>query len=335
MMRILYIRNLNQVAKTYGVELARRGHSVRVYEPDLAGNDAVLPIKLLKMPGRILSLRDIVTYLNHNSFDIVHIHWATYGVLGHLSRVPFIVECHGSDVRYHLNQPFYRLILKSVFNRAAAVLCITPDLLPIVRSIRSDALFLPGPVDTERFSLRENLRTSPPRPWTILVFMRLDPIKGPEIATEGILRFTRRHAGVRVHVVDWGPEKEKYKQLYGDRFEFICPVAPELVQNLIVSADVVVGQFKLGMLSFCELQAMSCAKPVVCSFRYDEAYSSPPPLYQAATPEEVDEKLEYLYQHPIQGIELGQRAREWVIANHSHRMLATRLEQIYQTVLVK
>ena len=332
-MRILYIRNINQVAETQARELVRRNHSVRVYEPNLTGGFAPLPMKLAKMPVRLFSLRHIVGELNPNHFDIAHIHWASYGVLGLLSNIPFIVECHGTDVRHRLKEPFFRLLLTTIFRRAAAVLCITPDLMPVVQSVRPDALFFPGPVDTERFAPTEAIPAHSSRPWTILLFTRLDPVKGPEVAAEGIMRFARRHPEVHVQLLDWGLLKEGYKQRYGKRFEFLPFVPPEHVQRFISSADVIVGQFALGILSFCELQAMSCAKPVVCSFRYPEAYSLPPPVCQANSAEEVDEQLETLFQNPAAANELGQRAREWVTSYHSRRALAIRLEKLYQSIL--
>lgn len=332
-MRILYIRNINQVAGTYADELARRGHTVRVYEPSLAGKDAPLPIKLALMPGRVLNMRHIVADLRPTYFDLVHIHWASYGVLGLMSRIPFIVECHGSDVRYHLQQPFFRPLLTSIFRRAAAVHCITPDLLPVVRLVRPDAIFFPGPVDTDRFTPLEEDQTDPVRPWTILLFTRLDPIKGPEITTQGIARFAQRHPDVRVQLLDWGRWKEKYKQRYRKRFEFLSLISPEKVRDLIWSADVVVGQCNLGILSFCELQAMSCAKPVIASFRYEEAYASPPPVCRATTAQEVEEHLEHLFQHREGGKELGRRAREWVIDHHDSQALAAKLEIVYLSIL--
>ncbi len=325
-MRILYVHNINRVAEIHARELARRNHFTNVYEPNLAGGLAPLPIKLMRMPERMLDLRHVIGDASSKHFDIMHIHWASYGVIGLTSRIPFIVECHGTDVRSRLRQPFFRSVLRLIFRRAAAVLCITPDLLPIVQSIRSDALFLPGPVDTQQFipAKRDRLH-----PWTILLFTRLDPIKGPEVAIEGILRFTERHADISVRLLDWGTSKEKYKQCYGERFEFVSLVPPDQVQHLIWSADVIVGQLTLGILSFCELQAMSCGKPLICSFRYEKAYPAPPPLCQANTAEEVEEHLEHLFQHPELGIALGQQAREWVVANHSYQILSDKLEALY------
>jgi len=329
-MRILYINNLNRVAETFGKDLAQRGHSVRVYEPSLTGGSAPLPLKLAMMPGRILDMRHIVGKLSSSHFDLIHIHWASYGVLGLASRVPFIVHCRGSDVRFRLKQPFFHSGLKFILRQSAMVLCSTPDLLPVIQSVRPDALFFPGPVDTEQFAPGENEQS---RPWTILLFARLEAIKGCEIAVQGIARFAERHPEVRVKLLDWGPETEKYKRCYGDRFEFVPFVTPELVQRLIWSADVVVGQFFLGALGNSELQAMSCAKPVITSFRYEEAYPTPPPMCQPRNAEEIEEQLENLFQHPEVAKELGQKAREWVINYHNNKMLAVRLETLYQTIL--
>jgi glycosyltransferase involved in cell wall biosynthesis len=295
------------------------------------GDSAPIPIKLAKMPGRIFDLRHIVGNLSLNHFDLVHIHWANYGVLGFMSWIPFIIHCHGEDVLH----PTFRPILDPIFRRAAAVLAITPDLMPRVQSIRPDALFFPGPIDTDLFSPTEYSQTSRTLPWTILLFARLVPKKGLEIATKGIAQFAQRHPEVRVKLVDWGTEKEKYKQIYGKRFEFVPLVAPRSVKHLIWSADVVVGQFLAGALGLSELQAMSCAKPVIASFRYEDAYPEPPPLCQATSAQAVDEQLEYLYQHPEVAVELGQRAREWIMKYHDNQILAIKLEALYQSIMIR
>jgi glycosyltransferase involved in cell wall biosynthesis len=195
------VNNINQVASIYTSELAKRGPSVAVYEPSLKGGLAPLPVKLAFMPQRIFDLRHIIGSLNTNHYEIVHVHWARYGVLGLVSRLPFIVHCHGDDVRDRLKHPLFRQLLTTVFQRAAAVLCITPDLLPVVKMIRPDALFFPGPVDTDRFAPMEDKQIYPSRPWTILLFSRLEPIKGPEIAAGRSMKLWQVYA-LYPHILD-------------------------------------------------------------------------------------------------------------------------------------
>jgi len=329
-MRVLYIYNINQVAEAYGNRLASHGYTVKIFEPSLAGGSASLPVKLSLMPSRLLDLRCVLDVLNKEHFDLVHIHWASYGILGLMSRIPFVIECHGSDVRYRAKELFFRSVLEPIFHSAKAVLCITPDLLPPVQSMRSDALFFPGPVDTDRFA---PIESRAPQPWTILLFTRLDPIKGPDMAIEGIARFAAHHPNIRVQLLDWGRLKEEYKMRYGTQFEFLPVVPPHEVQQLIASADVVVGQCKLGILSFCELQAMSCEKPVICPFYYEHAYTTPPPIFRANNAEHIDEQLEYLFQNPHMAKERGRQARKWVIEHHGLHNVVPKLANLYQSIV--
>lgn len=330
-MRILYVNNINRVAESYATELTRHGHTIQLYQPDLRGGNEWLPMKLALMPRRLLSLQPLLRKLKRNSFDLAHIHWASYGILGLMSEIPFIVECHGSDVRHRLRHPLFRALLSTIFKRAAAVLCITPDLVPVVQTVCPRALFFPAPINTAYFSPEHQPRKEK-QPWTILLFARLDPEKGSEIAVAALLRFAERHPGARIQLLDWGPMKEEYRRRYGDSVEFLPFLPQEQVKELILSADVIVGQFGLG-LGLCELQSMSCAKPVIGFFRDAQAYPLPPPILQATTADEIDKHLEILFQRPADGLALGQQARKWIIQHHDRDMLAVRLEALYQSIL--
>lgn len=332
-MRILHVHPINQVAQNYMSGLAELGHTGTLYEPNLAGGNALLPIKLAMMPSRIFHLRHVVRDLSPQYYDLAHIHWASYGMLGLASRIPYIIHCHGSDVRERLKMPVFRMMLAPVLRRASAVLCITPDLLPVVRSIRSDALFFPAPLDVSQFAPSQAV--VPSHSWTILLFARLEPVKGIETAIEGIERFILRHPEARVQLIDRGSLSTKYRERYGQRFEFLSWMPPEEVPHLLSLADVVVGQFAVGALGLAELQAMSCARPVIASFRYQSAYPTPPPLYQAATSEEIDAHLEAIFQHPEQAQAMGERARAWVCDYHDYHVLAKQLEALYTQCLAQ
>jgi glycosyltransferase involved in cell wall biosynthesis len=334
-MRILSVHNINHIASTYARELTQLGHTVDIYEPNMRGAGARLPIKLSLLPWRVLTMAHATYKFRATYFDLVHIHWASYGIFSIFSEIPVVIHCHGSDVRERLEQPFFRQVLVKAFKQADAVLCITPDLLPVVRSVRPDAYFAPAPLDTTRFVPAWATGGSRARPWTVLLFARLDPQKGSSIALAGIARFVQRHRGICVRLLDWGPLKEQYKQQYEKQYEFVPLVPPEQVQKLITAADVVIGQFSLGALGLSELQAMSCAKPVICSFRYGDAYPQPPPVCQAQTADEVDAQLEYLFQYPERLYRLGQQARKWVITYHSASQLSAELEGLYHNLLTK
>src|SRR5579875_3878463 len=241
-MRILQVHNINQVPQMFAEDLRKRGHSVTIYEPDLTGGVAPLALKMALMPRRLLHMRHIVGKLNQKHFDIVHIHWASYGILGLLSQVPYVVHCHGDDVR----KPTFRLILEPIIKQAAGVIGITPDLMPVLQPISPGAVFLPGPIDTDVFVPSRSQPVTQERCKTILLFSRLELAKGSDIALDGLIQFTQYYPDVRVKVLDWGPERQKYKRLYSNYFEFIPLVIPQKVPYLLQSVDVVIGQFVAG-----------------------------------------------------------------------------------------
>ena len=329
-MRILQVNTINQVANLYGARLEHLGHEVTLYEPSLSGGHAPWPVKAALLPGRVLSLRQIVGRLTPETFDIAHIHWASYGLLGLMGRLPFVLHCHGSDVRERLHSPAFRLLLTPMLRRASAVLCISPDLLALTRSLRPDAHFFPAPVDTDHFA---PAATRADRPWTVLLFARLEPGKGVEPAAQGLARFAARHPETRILLLDYGVLSQEFQRRYSARFQFVPRVAPDAVRSLIWGADVVVGQLAVGALGLSELQAMSCAKPVIAAFRFATSYATPPPLLQAASAEEVDAHLERLYQRPAEATAIGAAARRWVIAEHDRDLLALRLEDLYHRIL--
>ena len=328
-MRVLQVHAFNGVAELYAKGLIRRGHTVHIYKPSLVGADKPFPLKAALLPGRLLDLRHVLGELDPAHHDLVHIHWASYGLLGLFSRVPFVLHCRGSDVRERLRSPLFRSTLAPFFRRAAAVLCITPDLLPVVRRLAPEATFFPAPIDTACFAPPERAE----RPWTVLLFTRLEPGKGVELAVEGIARFAARHPEVRVWLLDYGVLRRTYRRRYGGRFEFLPHVPPEKVHSLLCQTDVVVGQFAVGALGLSELQAMSCARPLIASYRYPEAYAEPPPLCQADSAAEVAAQLERLYCAPEEAKMLGEHARAWVIARHDYTLLAARLETLYRSCL--
>lgn len=332
-MRVLHINNMNQFAGIYQREFTRRGHTLTVYEPSFVGGLAPLPIKLALMPVRLLAFRNLISKLSPDYFEIAHIHWASYGILGLVGRIPFVVHCRGDDVRSRLKHPLFRPILTTILRRAAAVMCSTPDLLAVVQVVRPDAFFSPAPVDTNRFIPEKDSHSTLPQVWTILLFARLDPDKGVDIATEAIMRFIQAHPNIRVRLLDWGTLRKKYTARFSHLFEFVPLVPPDKVQDLIHSANVVVGQLALGALGLSELQAMSCAKPVIASFHYDEVYDTSPPICRASTSEEVYNHLEYLFQYPGAATKLGQCGREWVIDHHDYRNLSNELEKLYRSIL--
>jgi glycosyltransferase involved in cell wall biosynthesis len=330
--RIIHINTINQVANMHARGLAPLGHTSEIVQPSMAGGLKPLPIKLAAMPWRMVDMVRVIPRLSPRHFDLAHIHWASYGALGLFGRIPFVVQVHGTDVRYRLAESGHRALFARISRKAGAILCTTPDLLSPVRAVCPAARYMPGPIDTALFA-PPTQPAAADRPWTVFLFTRLDPIKRADLAADGIERFMARHPEVRVRMLDWGERRAEFRQRFGERVEFLPPVAPHEVPQMLQEADVVVGQFGIGALTLSELQGMSYGLPVITSFQYGAEYSAPPPLLNAESAEQITERLEEVYASPTAAAALGARARTWVIEQHSYEEVARRLEALYAEIL--
>jgi glycosyltransferase involved in cell wall biosynthesis len=162
----------------------------------------------------------------------------------------------------------------------------------------------------------------------VLLISRLWDRKGINVAIDIVREFKRRVPEARVSAFSWGPELERYRSM--PEFEFIPTVPYSGMPGVINAHDVVIGQFKLGIMSMSELESMSCGKPVVSYFKYNEFYDEPPPLYSAR---EVGAAVDYLVALCENGTmrrEAGERGRQWVIERHDYRKSAQMILDEYE-----
>ena len=327
-MRILHVNDIANVGATLVDGLVRLGHDAELRRLRLVAKRRSTRAKLLASPLRLQEWLAVNRQARSGGYDIVHIHFAYLGWIGILGRYPYFLHCHGSDVRRDLHDRLRRWPITTSLRRARAVLFVTPDLAPIVRPIRPDAIFLPDPVNTDRFTPDQTSEERPPR---ILIGSGFHAIKRVDIAFEAIHSLLARYPKVQVTAIDQGPERQRYYGTPG--VTFVPPVPYQEMPALIRAHDLVVGQFGLGILSMVELESMACGKPVVCNFEYGDWYPEPPPVLSTSQPAQAADYLSALIENPVLRHERGQSSRAWLEKHHGYLTLAERLVQIYEANL--
>lgn len=323
-MRILHVNDVANVGATLVDGLVHLGHEAELRRLRLVAKRRSTSVKLLVSPLRLQEWLAVNRQVRLGDYDVVHIHFAYLGWLGILGRYPYTLHCHGSDVRRDLHDRLRRWPILISLRRAHSVLFVTPDLASIVRPIRPDAIFLPNPVNTDRFRPCYGTAERPPR---ILIGSNLSPIKRVDIAFEAIQILLARHPQVQVTAIDQGPERQRYRGI--SRVTFVPPVPYEEMPALVQAHDMVIGQFGLGILSMVELESMACGKPVVCYFNYGDWYPEPPPVLSTNQPAQAADYLSALVENPVLRRQSGERGRAWVEEQHGYLAVAKQLEQIY------
>ena len=323
-MRILHINDVANVASTLVAGLNRLGHQAELRRLRLPASRRGTALKILALPARLAEWAAVNREVRAGHYDVVHIHYAYLGWLGILGRYPYLLHCHGTDVRQGLYDPLRRPLVIQSLRRARRVFFSTPDLAQHVRPIRPEAIFLPNPIATDHFRPLAKGEEGPPR---ILLISQLSPVKKVCVAFEALRQVLAAHPGIQVTALDYGPERALYHGTPG--VAFVPPVPHEAMPRLINDHDIIIGQFGIGSMGMAELESMACGKPVICHFTYGDWYPEPPPLFATDQPAQVAAYLAALLEDPALRRQRGEAGRAWVERYHSYLSVAQRLAEIY------
>ncbi len=324
-MKIIHVREIANVASTLVDGLRCLGHEAEL-EP-MRGRRSEGALEVTGIPARLLEARRINGYIRRRQFDVVHLHWAYMGWMGILGRYPYFLHCHGSDLRRNLRWPVLGRLTRSALKRAARVFYSTPDLAPLLSPLRPDAVFIPNPINLDRF---QPLSARNGRDARILMMSRLDEKKGIETAAAIVDEARRHNPAIQVDAFEWGTLKSRP---LGDGFNLIRRVPFGQMPALLGGYDILVGQFKLGAIGMSELEAMACGKPVIAYFNYPEVYDEPPPIVSTRDAKDGAAALLRLLEDRQMRKEMGEKGRAWVEAHHGHVEVARLVERHYREAL--
>jgi len=324
---VVHINDIASVATTLVAAQERAGVHAVVLDPAKPFGSVPYPWKLLTLPMRAVPLVRAAHHVRAGTFDLVHVHYATHAAVGLFARRAYVVHCHGSDVRGVKPDSVVGRYLRHVLAPARAVVYSTPDLEPAVRPLYPAAQWLPNPIDTSAFEPGG----IPER--DVLLGVRLDHVKGAIVAVEAVARLLARRPATTVTVIAQGPLLPLAVARLGSRVVIEPPVPHDRMPGLLRRHRVALGQFRLGILSQYELEAMAAGVPLVADFRFGSAYSDPPPVVPASDALTAADQLERLLGDEATRRDAAARGRHWVVAEHAADRIAAQVAEIYRTTL--
>jgi glycosyltransferase involved in cell wall biosynthesis len=325
MARIALVHDVAGVAKAQAEILRAAGHDVDHIK--LAHFGARWPwlAKALTLPIRVALCIPTVLRLRRNRYDVVHIHWVPLGLIGLMSRRPFLIQAHGSDIHQHVNTPGRFQLNRRVLERASLIFYVTPNLEPFIHRFAGKLRYLPNPVSVR------SLTSSPRAPERIrraVIFMRLDPVKGVEKVFPAAQRLSE--LGIELCALAWGPLADEYRARYGRYVNFVEPMPHDQVGRFLEQFDVVIGQMEQGILSLSELEAMGAGRPLITGIDRSLYYpEDKPPVVSSTSPDELVEQVEALHEDSKRLANLSREGRAWVRRNHGYEHHLQILEEAY------
>jgi len=324
-MRIAEINDIASVGSEITRGLRARGHDVTFLQPRLVGAQLHPVIKPVVGPARALDWAEIIRTVRSGGFDIAHIHYAYLGNVGALGRFPYILHCHGTDVRG--TTAFTRPLIRNAFRHAQHVFYSTPDLEQYVQRYRSDCEFLPNPIDTQTFAptVPASQRSG------VFICCALTEIKGVEHLYDACERLARERPEIAITAVESGPEGAAFAKL--PNVTMIPRQHRWKLQRIINQHGIVLGWLRLGIAGMAELEAMACGRPVVTWFNQDAVYPEEPPFVRALEGVEVAAAIIRLADDPALRDQLGREGRDWVTRYHHLDLAAARVEEVAYAIL--
>jgi glycosyltransferase involved in cell wall biosynthesis len=272
----MFLHDSALVCVTLAEALARKGHSSTLVLPEIfraIGISSVASLKV-KYADTYKLMSTSLAVASDPSFDVVVSSNPTSWVLGAALRTLRLrghaVILHGSDIRKAGGPGPRKLISLLALRKSDVVFCTTPDLVDAGKRFGIEVTYLPVPIDTKRFARRDTQFSNDERP---LIFSptRLDSSKGASIILKLIGMLAARFPRARIVQIAYFEEGDdsyldwlrKNIACKANNVSLIPIVNYFEMPSLIRQADLVIGQFKLGVAGAIEFQAMSCGVPVV------------------------------------------------------------------------
>lgn len=278
----------------------------------------LIPHGSLASPGQWIARgNDLVDWhMNTIRPDVLDIHYAPNGYYGWGCKEPYVLHVHGSDLRVDLHKPGIGILARQSIERADAVVAATPDLLPRLKEVRKDAVYIPNALPVEL------LHRTPVQPvqGRVVFNARWDHSKGGLKMVEAARALVK--SGVDVHGVDWGILAPAAR----DAGVILAPRMSKKDYQLFISmGHVVVGQFLVDALSISDLETLALGRPLVARYPGSDA-----PVEICEVEEIAERVLELM---PVaENPAAEQKRRQWVLEHHHPEVTTAMLEALYATI---
>jgi len=265
------------------------------------------------LPGAIRSYKYDVTLLQREMLS-------TFATLEHMTKAPRIFDIDDAIYLYRGGD-----FVRKIMNKCERVICGNRFLAERINDWHRDVHIIPTAVDTERYSPAEHRSECPVIGWigTVGNLVYLEQIE------KALCEVLKRHPSAIMRVIS--SERPKFTMIPRERCEFVKWSAENeisAIQSLTIGImPLFDGEWERGKCSFKMLQYMSCGIPVVASpvGMNSDVLSHQKIGFAATSLTDWVDHLDWLLNHPEEGMALGETGRLVVKNNYSVSVVAPQL----------
>jgi glycosyltransferase involved in cell wall biosynthesis len=326
-LKVLEVNDVSSTGALFTRGLRALGHEAELFQPTIGTYRRSVAFRSLIPIIRTAESLKMRRLFENERFDRLHIHYESFGYMGIMARVPYYLHCHGGMVT-HEHRPLSWAVIKRSLAMARRVFYATPNLGDHISRFRSDAVFIPNPVDTDFFAPGPVARTS--QRFRVLCISKMDATKGWDLLEDVVVKLARHPKRPEVLVFGFGAEhrnviRRRVEQLIRNGATILPRLTRDGMRLMLRSVDMVLGQLQTGAMGMSELEALACGKVVCCRFDYDDSYPVKAPVFNARNVSEAVGVVEGLIDNGADIDRRGRSGREWVVKHHALNVCAARL----------
>lgn len=276
---------------------------------------------------------------SRTDFDIVHAQCLSPITAQFTAPDRLVSHCLGSDLRElaQTNTIVGRL-LRRAYKKSRIVFFNNVDHVDSLRTLGIDGVFLPNPLDLDRFVPGTETQLFDGYDFTIFHPARLDWVykgvdrsstKGNDRLIRAFARFVKLRPRALLVLLTSGVDVAPTRQLVtdlaiGDNVKFLDRLRKSELIETIRGADLVADQFDVGAFGGTALEVLACGKPLLTYLKRDCAeicYGEFPPIFNARTEDDIFEQLVQAME--CDRAEAGMRARAWMERHHDWRKIVS------------
>lgn len=181
------------------------------YTGNLHGRTLVSPLAALGFPGFLWAFgRAVRTAIDRFMPDVIHAHWwLPGGWFASRGPVPYLLTCHGSDVRLLERGGLVRRVARPAFRGAARITTVSnflaEDIRRLLPGLEAPVLVTPMPVDVQGLLAGAAVpKVHPPR---ILYAGNLVPSKGVDVLLRAVAQLERQGVAWQLKILGEGPAR--------------------------------------------------------------------------------------------------------------------------------
>jgi colanic acid/amylovoran biosynthesis glycosyltransferase len=300
-----------------------------------------------------LKYRIIIQSLIRNTpIDLIHAHYGQNGlaILPYARKynIPLIITFHGYDASRAINSQKYLSDVKNMFEYASAVVIVSPHMIDNLNlePYSEKVHIIPCGVDADVF-LPKN--THEKDTVDILHAGRLVEKKGVPDLIKVFQRLERKYSNLKLHIVGAGPQ---YKvcwdlvstfRISSEKVKFYGAQPHSEVKRLMEQADIYVLNSRMADdgnmegLPVTILEAMSMQKAIVSTLHAGIPLAITSEKDGILVPEKdndaLEKAIERLYLDKKLRTQLGESARQKVIMNFTVKIMQSKINTVYQSIL--